>query len=219
MLGSLRPITNFAGGVARRGRDIVTSLPNRTFGRPKPLDDKTLKNKVETELFRPAGSPKDKVNVDVVDGVVTLRGQAKNPTQVKSLEAAVRRIPEVRDVENLLKLPKTTARTRADAPGKAKRTAGRKPSTAKREPRKTSGRFNVEREPAKAEPTPKETAAKGAGRQAAPLGAEETSGGTASSSETASPAETTSPADPAETTSPAETAIPTGTEAEGETTT
>jgi osmotically-inducible protein OsmY len=77
---------------------------------PKPgMDDQTLKNKVETEIFRAADSPKGSVDVMVVDGVVELRGEVKRPEDKKDLEAQVRGIPEVRDVRNLLHLPKTPA--------------------------------------------------------------------------------------------------------------
>jgi osmotically-inducible protein OsmY len=62
------------------------------------------------------------VNVNVVDGVVYLRGEVKRPEQVKELEREALRIPEVRGVENLLHLHKTPAPTRADAPRSQQRT-------------------------------------------------------------------------------------------------
>jgi osmotically-inducible protein OsmY len=87
--------------------------------RPKPdMDDHTLKNKVETVLFRDADAPKDRVNVTVVDGGVDLRGEVKRPDIKEALEAHARSVPEVRDVRNLLHLPKTPAPGRADSPGK-----------------------------------------------------------------------------------------------------
>jgi hypothetical protein len=90
---------------------------------PKPgMDDVTLANKVETELFRPADAPKGSVNVNVVDGVVYLRGEVKRPEQINELEQRTRQIPEVRDVENLLHLRKTPAPTRADTPKSQQRT-------------------------------------------------------------------------------------------------
>jgi hypothetical protein len=80
------------------------------------MDDVTLARKVETEIFRPRGAPKGSVDINVVEGVVYLRGEVKRPAQIKSLEARVREIPEVRGVENLLHLPKTPSPTRADSP-------------------------------------------------------------------------------------------------------
>ena len=56
-----------------------------------PGDDVTLKNKIETELFREPDAPKGSVNIDVADGIVTLRGQVDRPEQVHDLEAKVER--------------------------------------------------------------------------------------------------------------------------------
>jgi hypothetical protein len=191
MFGTLRAVIDRVGGLARRSGGRVERLGRRTASDavglaqrvrhwnapPKDLDDVTLARKVETELFRPADAPKGSVNIDVVDGVVTLRGEVKSQTQVQALERSARAIPEVRGVENLLKLPKTPARTRADAPGRSKRTGGRKAGgTAKgQSSTATSGRFNRERTPADAEAGPKQRAATRQGRGAAPLGSEESS--------------------------------------------
>jgi len=73
-----------------------------------PGDDITLKNKIETELFREPDAPKGSVNIDVADGVVTLRGEVKQPEQVRELEAKARKIAGTRDVVNLLHTPGTT---------------------------------------------------------------------------------------------------------------
>ena len=42
--------------------------------------------------------------------MIVLRGQLERPEQTNAVEAAVRRVPGVRDVENLLHLPGTPAR-------------------------------------------------------------------------------------------------------------
>jgi hypothetical protein len=95
------------------------------------MDDVTLARKVETEVFRAAGSPKGDVDVNVVDGVVYLHGQVRQPEQIREIESRTRRVPEVVAVENLLHLPGTPAPTRADAPrsqqrsGTARRTGQR----------------------------------------------------------------------------------------------
>ena len=77
--------------------------------RPKQLDDRTITDKVETELFRDRKVAKGKIDVNTADGVVWLRGEAKNPEQIKELEAKALAMPEVKQVENLLHLPKTPA--------------------------------------------------------------------------------------------------------------
>jgi hypothetical protein len=132
----------------------------RAKPQPKQLDDVTITRKVETILFRDASVAKGKISVNTADGVVTLRGEAKTPEQINGLEAKARQIPEVRDVENLLHLPKT-------APSQKKR------RQAKATPRRTPKRTTAERKPSTpgAEPAPKDLAEKREGRQPAPLGA------------------------------------------------
>jgi osmotically-inducible protein OsmY len=75
----------------------------------KDLDDVTLARKVETEIFRPADAPKGSVDVNVVDGVVQLRGEVDSPDLVDELVSTARSVQGVRDVENLLHLPGETA--------------------------------------------------------------------------------------------------------------
>jgi osmotically-inducible protein OsmY len=76
---------------------------------PKDLDDVTLARKVETEIFRDPEAPKGQVNVEVVEAVVTLRGQVENPDLIEELERSTREVTGVRDVENLLHTPDTPA--------------------------------------------------------------------------------------------------------------
>jgi hypothetical protein len=128
---------------------------------PKPLDDVTITRKVETEIFRGSKVNKGKISVNTADGVVWLRGEAKNPEQVKELEARTAAIPEVKRVENLLHLPKTPA------PNKTRAT---KASQSKR--KVTSSRTTSEKRTTTApkEPAPKDLASTQTGRQAPPLG-------------------------------------------------
>jgi osmotically-inducible protein OsmY len=79
---------------------------------PKPQpDDVTLARKVETEIFRSPDVPKGKINVNAVDGVVELRGEADRPEMIEDLESQIRDIPGVRDVRNMLHVPETPAPT------------------------------------------------------------------------------------------------------------
>lgn len=173
-------------GIARRSLRITERLSRRvisdTFGfvqrarhlraTPKPgMDDVTLTRKVETKLFRGANAPKSTVNVNVVDGVVWLRGEVKRPEQVRELERKARSVPEVRGVENLLHLRKTPAPTRADTPARQQRTRS---STRRATPRKDPhGRVSDEHTESlapQAERSPEEHAADRAGRSPAPFG-------------------------------------------------
>lgn len=90
-----------------------------------PPSDQALKAKVETELFRDADAPKGDVVVDVVGGVVSLRGEVKTRDEVSALEQAARAVAGVEDVENLLHAPDEPAKKvkGASAAGRAKKTA------------------------------------------------------------------------------------------------
>lgn len=78
---------------------------------PKPgkLNDPALARKVETEIFRDPEVPKGQINVQVVDGIVELRGEVPRPEMIDDLIERTRSVPEVRGVENLLHLPGTPA--------------------------------------------------------------------------------------------------------------
>jgi len=102
-----------AQGTAAGARHAVAG------GDSAPAEDQTLKNKVETEIFRPAQAPKGDVNVLVVDGVVELRGQVEDAAQREGLEKAARKVTGVLDVRNLLHLPGETPPNIVGTPGAA----------------------------------------------------------------------------------------------------
>jgi hypothetical protein len=179
-------ILQIGGGIIRGTYRITERLTRRvladTFGiaqrvrhlRPSPkpeMDDITLARKVETEILRGIRAPKPKVNVNVVDGVVWLRGEVKRAAQIRTLEAKARAIPEVRGVENLLHPAKTPSPTRADAPRRQQRTRS---STRRSAPRRaTASRVSDDRTATlvpHGEPTPAEHAERGEGRTPAPFG-------------------------------------------------
>jgi hypothetical protein len=137
--------------------------------RPKDLDDAAIARKVESVIFRGRTVAKGKVDVNVADGVVWLRGEVKTPDLVKQLEAKAREVPEVKGVENLLHLPKTPAPSRTDTPASQHKTRRTKPSPGARKvtPSNVSDEAPA---PDGAEPTPKEITAAGGGRRPAPLG-------------------------------------------------
>src|SRR4051794_12331204 len=63
---------------ARRAEAHAVGVARRTINAHRraehPLDDLTLAHKVESQLFRRAGIPKDQVSVNAEEGVVFLRG-------------------------------------------------------------------------------------------------------------------------------------------------
>jgi osmotically-inducible protein OsmY len=75
----------------------------------KDFDDVTLKGKVETEIFRDADAPKGQVDVNVVDGVVYLRGEVEGEDLIRDLEKATQQVSGVKAVENLLHTAGTPA--------------------------------------------------------------------------------------------------------------
>jgi hypothetical protein len=76
---------------------------------PKDYDDATLADKIRSEVFRDPDLPKGKVNVNVQDGVVQLRGEVPRAELIEDLVAQTRKVQGVRDVENLLHVPGTQA--------------------------------------------------------------------------------------------------------------
>jgi BON domain-containing protein len=109
--GLLRALARRAGRLARSGGAHARGYRTRLFRPPHPErlqpDDATLAHKVETELFRPADVPKGKINVNVQEGVVQLRGEVPQPELIRDLVEKARRVAGVREVENLLHLPGT----------------------------------------------------------------------------------------------------------------
>src|SRR4026209_1598008 len=76
---------------------------------PKQYDDATLKDKVESELFRDEHEVKGAINVNAQEGVVQLRGQLPSRGLIAALGGRTRKIHGVREVENLLHTPDTEA--------------------------------------------------------------------------------------------------------------
>ena len=164
---AIHTVQGLAGG-GQQQEERPESPTRRSSAQPKPLDDVAITRKVETNIFRGGGVPKGKIDVNTVEGVVWLRGEAKSPQMIKRLEREARAIPEVRRVENLLHLPKTPAPTRTDSPPSQRKTRRTKPSPASR--RVTPRRVNAEKSTPVAEPSPQELASEQRGRPPSPLG-------------------------------------------------
>lgn len=153
-IGQLDRLARWGANTAK-GR--LEGLRNRGRGPKAGMSDETITRKVESELFRDPDLPKGHIVVNTVEGVVTLRGEVKRPAIIKAVEARVRAVPEVRDVENLLHLPKTPAK---------------KSKPRRQQAKPSAGRFNTEAKTAESEPSPAELAARGAGRTPPPMGTE-----------------------------------------------
>ena len=162
------------------------------------IDDDTIQRHVEADLFGSRRVARSKVQVEVNDGVVWIRGEVKSDAVVEEAESRAAAIDGVQRVENLLRVARTASRARPKARTQKrpapKRSSRPKPAAAEapapdvepakpatpppaaQEERQVTRRFNAERTPDEAEPSPSELAETGQGRQPAPLGATGASG-------------------------------------------
>jgi osmotically-inducible protein OsmY len=94
--------------------DRAAGIKARVLRGDGSTDDLTLLDRVESEIFRDPSIPKGDINLMVVDGRAVIRGQVSEP-QIGAIEAAVRKVVGVKDVENLLHTPGTPAPNKASA--------------------------------------------------------------------------------------------------------
>ena len=100
---------------ARAGRGVaaeaygVSQKVQHLKEEPKDYDDATLAAKIQSQVFRDPDVPKGKLNVNVQNGVVQLRGEVPRADLIDELVAETRKVQGVRDVENLLHVPGTAA--------------------------------------------------------------------------------------------------------------
>jgi osmotically-inducible protein OsmY len=76
------------------------------------LNDPALASKVESEVFRDTEIPKDKISVNVENGVVYLRGEVPDQGTMDELVARTRKVDGIKGVENLTHLPSEAAPTK-----------------------------------------------------------------------------------------------------------
>jgi hyperosmotically inducible periplasmic protein len=89
-------------GVSHR---IVHLVPHST----DIPDDETLRQRVESQLFRDRHIPKGELNITAEHGMIILRGELDSPLEIAQLEERVRTMPGVRGVQNLVHLHGTPA--------------------------------------------------------------------------------------------------------------
>jgi hypothetical protein len=95
-------------GVSHR---IVHLVPRET----DVADDETLRQRVESQLFRDRHIPKGEMNISCEHGMVVLRGEVDSPAERGRIEDRVRRVHGVRGVHNLLHPHGTPAPNKARA--------------------------------------------------------------------------------------------------------
>lgn len=98
---------------ARRAESHAIGVARRTINARRraeeQLDDVTLAQKVESQLFRRAHVPKGQVSVNAEEGVVFLRGVLERQDDIERMGEEARHIEGVRAVENLIHPPGTPA--------------------------------------------------------------------------------------------------------------
>jgi osmotically-inducible protein OsmY len=77
------------------------------------LNDPALAAKVESEVFRDKQIPKDKLSLNVENGVLHLRGEVPDQDTMDELVARARRVDGIKGVENLTHLPSEAAPTKS----------------------------------------------------------------------------------------------------------
>ena len=93
-------------------RKVVVGKFRSVSGRvlePKEYDDASLKDKVESELFREEHEVKGAININAQEGVVQLRGEVPSQDLIDVLVHKTEKIQGVRGVESLLHTPGTEA--------------------------------------------------------------------------------------------------------------
>lgn len=73
--------------------------------RVRPVDDVTIRDRAETELFRDPAVPQGAININVERGILVLRGEVPDAAMRERLEREAERIEGVWSVRNLLHLP------------------------------------------------------------------------------------------------------------------
>lgn len=115
---ALRRRRRQAGQKARYAGGRATGIGHRIGGTadgPGPEDDKTLEQKVQSEVLGKEEWRQAPVNVMAANGVIELHGEVRTPDQIRSLEADVRKVAGVQDVCNFLHLPGTPAPDKQEA--------------------------------------------------------------------------------------------------------
>jgi hypothetical protein len=84
---------------------IVHLVPRTT----EVADDETLRQRVESQLFRDRHIPKGNLNISCEHGTVILRGELATQAEIEHIAERVGRVNGVRRVQNLLHPPGTPA--------------------------------------------------------------------------------------------------------------
>ncbi|GAC1508303.1 MAG: hypothetical protein NVS2B16_04920 [Chloroflexota bacterium] len=113
------------GRGSQAASSVATNVSNQTHGfvretvkhipdNPAP-DDNTLRDRVESELFRDPTIPKGNLNIFVIDGVVDLRGELASQQLIDTVIERAQAVEHVKGVRSYLHLPHTVAPNKEEA--------------------------------------------------------------------------------------------------------
>lgn len=95
-------------------KETVKPGSSHTPDNPTP-DDLTLRDRVESELFKNPETSREHINVNVVDGIVELRGEQDSQSAIDALIQSAKSIANVKGVHSYLHLPGTPAPNKESA--------------------------------------------------------------------------------------------------------
>lgn len=108
MLRAIRRTGRVSARKARFGVGRVRGLAARArgqiFPRTRAMDDRTVEQRIRSDVLRDVGLGRQEVDVRVERGVVTLRGDVSGRTLADDLIARVRSVPGVVDVAAMLRV-------------------------------------------------------------------------------------------------------------------
>jgi osmotically-inducible protein OsmY len=100
--------------VGSKAQGVVQETVPTRHDNPNP-DDKTLKDRVESEVLRNPMYSRSPINFNVVDGIVEIRGELESQGDIDALVSQVKSIRDVAGVHNYLHLPGTPAPNKEEA--------------------------------------------------------------------------------------------------------
>jgi BON domain-containing protein len=107
-LARMRDVQRRADG---RTRDALNRAQGRvaemasTGPEMRSLDDVTLADRIQSTVFGSPDVPNDRINIEVVGGVVRLRGELDSREEIDDISSRIAAVAGVNDVEVLVHLP------------------------------------------------------------------------------------------------------------------
>ena len=89
--------------------DLYGAVERATHTPEAPVDDLALLDRVESVLFEDPSIPKGSLNLEVVNGVLYLRGELPSRSEIERVTLAAADVPGVTAITNLLHVPGTPA--------------------------------------------------------------------------------------------------------------